>query len=101
LPAARACRGFRGVFECEEGSALTDAKILIRNFIIELIIYGLLVLGYFFLVLRLLGEPLKEMFDTNLVLYAFVALGLILAQSVLLEAVTTFLVGRLGLERLE
>ncbi len=75
--------------------------ILIRNFVIELIIYGLLVVGYFFLVLRLLGEPLRTLFERNLVLYAVVALALIVAQSVLLEAVTSFLLSRLKLERFE
>ncbi|MFN2227732.1 MAG: hypothetical protein ACK2UY_15530 [Anaerolineae bacterium] len=76
-------------------------QILIRNFVIEMVIYGLLVLGYFFLVLRLLGDPLKDLFDQNILLYALVALGLIVAQSVLLEMVTSFLMNRLKLERLE
>ena len=75
--------------------------ILIRNFGIELIIYGLLVVGYFYLVLRLLGEPLRTLFERNLVLYSVVALALIVAQSVLLEAVTSFLLSRLKLERFE
>lgn len=75
--------------------------ILIRNFVIELIIYGLLVVGYFFLVLRLLGQPLRTLFDDNLLLYSLVALALIVAQSVLLEAITSFLLARLNLERLE
>lgn len=75
--------------------------ILIRNFAIEILIYSLLVVGYFYLVLRLLGEPLRILFDRNLFLYALVALGLIVAQSVLLELVTSFLLSRLKLERLE
>jgi hypothetical protein len=75
--------------------------ILIRNLIVELIIYGLLVVGYFYLVLRLLGGPLKLLFDENLLLYALVALALIVAQSVVLEAITSFLLARLKLERLE
>jgi hypothetical protein len=75
--------------------------MLIRNFVIELIIYALLVVGYFYLVLRLLGEPLKTLFDESLLLYALVALALIVAQSVLLEAITSFLLARLNLERLE
>ena len=76
-------------------------RILIRNFIIEMVIYGLLVVGYFFLVLRVLGDPLKSLFDQNMLLYALAALGLIVAQSVLLEIITSFLVSRLKLERLE
>jgi len=75
--------------------------ILIRNFVIEMVIYGLLVVAYFFLILRLLGDPLKSLFDQNMLLYALVALGLIVIQSVLLEMITSFLVGRLKLERLD
>jgi hypothetical protein len=78
-----------------------SVKKLIRNFAIELLIYAVLVVGYFLLVLRYLGDPLKELFDGNLVLYAFAALGLIVAQGVALEAITTFLLNQLGLERLE
>lgn len=77
------------------------ARTLIRNFAIEVLVYGVLVLGYFLLVLRFLGDPLKQLYTNNLTLYAFVALALILAQGALLEVVTSFLLGRLGLERLE
>lgn len=74
---------------------------LIRNFTIEVLIYAVLVVGYFFLVLRFLGEPLAKLFTTDLTLYAFVALALILAQGAVLEFLTTFLLNRLGLESLE
>ncbi len=76
-------------------------RMLIRNFAIEVLLYAALVVVYFFLVLRFLGDPLEELFSTNLILYAFVALGLILAQGVVLEFITSFLISRLGLERLE
>jgi hypothetical protein len=78
-----------------------DVKILLRNFLIELIIYSLLVIVYVLVVLRLLAEPLEALFRSNLVVYAFLGLVLILAQAVLLEAVTTFIVSRLKLDRLE
>ena len=78
-----------------------EVGILIRNFAIEVLIYAALVVGYFLLVLRLLGEPLKELFATNLTPYAFAALALIVVQGVLLEFVTSFLVSRLGLDRLD
>jgi hypothetical protein len=74
---------------------------LIRNFAIEVLIYAVLVVGYFFLILRYLGDPLKQLFDENLILYAFVALGLIVVQGAALEIITSFLLNRLGLERLE
>ena len=76
-------------------------RTLIRNFAIELILYGALVVGYFVIVLRWLGEPLVELFTGNLILYAAAALVLIVIQGVLLESVTSFLVEQLGLERLE
>ena len=78
-----------------------EVRTLIRNFAIEVLIYGVLVLGYFFLVLRYLGQPLEGLYTSNLVVYAFVALALIVIQGVVLEFVTSFLINRLGLERLE
>ena len=76
-------------------------RALVRNFAIEVLVYGLLVVGYFLLVLRLLGEPLYELYTSNLTLYAFVALALIVIQGSVLEFTTSFLIGRLGLDRLE
>lgn len=76
-------------------------RTLVRNFVIEVLIYAALVVGYFVLVLRLLGEPLKKLFVQNLTHYAFAALALIVVQGVMLELLTSFLVSRLGLERLE
>jgi hypothetical protein len=78
----------------------SEIKALIRNFAIEVLVYAVLVVIYFFLVLRLLAQPLLELFENNLTLYAFVALALIVVQGVVLEFVTSFLIDRLGLERL-
>lgn len=75
-------------------------RIFIR-FLTELVIYSLLLLAYFLLVLRLLGRPLTRVFHENLPLYAVVGLGLIVAQGVVLEMVTSFLVEHMRLERLE
>ena len=47
------------------------------------------VFAYFFLVLHFLGGWIKHIFDQNKTLYAFVALGLIIAQGVGLEMLTT------------
>jgi hypothetical protein len=86
----------------KEGLVKDDqVRILIVNFALEVVVYGLLVVGYFLLVLRFLGVPLEALYSDNLVVYAFVALGLIVAQAVALDGVTTFLINRLGLERLE
>ncbi|MGB3713852.1 MAG: hypothetical protein WA996_05410 [Candidatus Promineifilaceae bacterium] len=79
----------------------SNHKTLIRNFAIELIVYAILVIAYFFLVLRTLGPWLTGLYDNNLRVYAIVALVLIVVQAVILEAVTSFLIERLGLERLE
>jgi len=83
-----------------EKKAKAPVRELIRNFIIELIVYGGLLVVYFFVVLRYLGEPLARLFGDNLVVYAFGGLGLIVAQAVFLEFVTSILFDFLGLHRL-
>ena len=59
------------------------------SFLVELAVYALFVFVYFFLVLHFLGGWIKHIFDQNKTLYAFVALGLIIAQGVGLEMLTT------------
>lgn len=76
-------------------------KTLVRNFVVEMLVYALLVVGYFWLVLRLLANPLKTLFTNNLTFYAIVTLVLILAQGVVLEAITSFIIGMVGLDRME
>ncbi len=76
-------------------------RVLLRNLTIELVIYAILVVTYSVVVLRLLSAPLARLFHTNLVTYAFIALGLIAVQGALLDAVTSFLLERLRLEQLE
>jgi hypothetical protein len=75
--------------------------MLVRNLAIELIVYSILVVAYFVVALQLLGEWLARLFHSNLVTYALVSLGLIVAQGVLLDAITSFLLDRLNLSRLE
>jgi hypothetical protein len=62
-----------------------------RAFAIELTIYALLVVAYFFLVLHLLGNWLHRLEGQHRVIYAFVAILLIIGQAVVLESVTTSL----------
>ncbi|MGA2245161.1 MAG: hypothetical protein ABSH48_09195 [Verrucomicrobiota bacterium] len=57
-------------------------------FLVELAIYALFVLGYYFAVLHFCRDWLKQLFDRDKLLYAFVALGLIIGQAVALELVT-------------
>ena len=63
----------------------------LRAFAIELAIYALLVFGYFFLVLNLLGSWLYRLEHQHRYTYAGVAILLIIGQAVVLESVTTFL----------
>ena len=64
----------------------------VRAFALELLIYGILVTGYFFLVLHLLGAWLYELEIHHRYTYAAVAILLIIGQAVLLESLTTFLI---------
>ena len=78
-----------------------NTRKLLRNFAIELVLYAVLVVVYFMVVLRVLGEPLFELYHERPVFYAGIALLLILAQGVALEYVTSLLIRLLGLERME
>jgi hypothetical protein len=74
---------------------------LIRNFLMELIVYAILLVIYFFAVLQFLGGMLHNLYIENTILYAVVGLGLIVVQAVVLEAVTSYLLRLLRLDRLE
>jgi uncharacterized membrane protein len=67
-----------------------SAKSL-RVFAIELAIYAVLVVGYFFLVLHLLGQWLYRLETQHRITYAVIALLLIAGQAVILDAVTSLL----------
>ena len=64
----------------------------VRAFAIELVIYALLVIAYFFLVLHFLGQWLYQVEINHRYLYAGLAILLIVGQAVLLERLTTFLI---------
>ncbi len=68
-----------------------DAAKSLRAFAAELAIYAVLVTGYFFLVLHLLGGWLFRLETQHRVLYAVVAILLIAGQAIVLDAVTTVL----------
>ena len=65
------------------------SKTLKAFFFIELPIYAVLVIAYFFLVLHFLAGWLKELEAHHLTLYALVAIALIIGQAVALESITT------------
>ena len=78
-----------------------NLRVLVRNFILELLLYGALVVGYFLLALRYLNDFLTQLFQDNLIIYGVLALLLIVVQGVLLDSLTTFLLNRIKLERME
>jgi hypothetical protein len=63
----------------------------LRTFGIELAIYSILVIIYFFLVLHLLGDWLYHLETQHRYIYAGVALLLIAGQAVVLDTVSTLL----------
>ena len=68
-----------------------DSAKNLRIFAIELAIYAGLVTAYFFLVLDLLGSWLYRLDTQHRILYAVVAILLIVAQAVVLDALTRVL----------
>lgn len=56
-----------------------------------MLIYAMLILAYVSLVMRFLGDWLKELSDHSKTAYAFASLALIIGQGVVLEVVTTLL----------
>ena len=68
-----------------------ETATTLQAFAIELIVYTVLVTGYFFLVLHYLSGWLQELHLYHVKLYALVAIILIIGQAVLLETVTTSL----------
>jgi hypothetical protein len=63
----------------------------LRVFAVELAVYAVLVVCYFFLVLNLLGDWLYRLEGQHRYIYAGVALLLIIGQAVLLDSLTTLL----------
>lgn len=68
-----------------------EASRTLRAFLVELVVYAALVVGYFFLVLHLLGSWLNDLSAHHRYVYAITAILLIIVQAVFFEAVTTFL----------
>ncbi len=68
-----------------------EAAKTLRAFLIELAVYTVLVVAYFFLVLHFLGGWLHHLETESRYLYATVAIVLIIGQAVLLQYLTTFL----------
>jgi hypothetical protein len=71
----------------------SGSKALLKTYVLEFLVYGVLLVAYYFLVLHLLGDWLNGLFHKDRKLYAFTALALIAAQGILLDLVTRFLLG--------
>jgi hypothetical protein len=74
----------------EHGQRMIGQEI--RNFVVEIGIYAILLIVYFYLVLEFLAAPLANLFESSLGVYAFTSLGLIVAQGVLLDSVVHFII---------
>jgi hypothetical protein len=72
-------------------------KPLMRSLALELCIYAPLVTVYFIVILHFAKDPLVQLFQEGSTSYAFITLILILAQGVLLEVFTSWLLRRIGL----
>lgn len=68
-------------------------KISVRYFMLELACYAALVVGYFLLVLKFMGDSLLRLYQNDRSLYAAVALGLMICQGLGLEILTRSLIG--------
>jgi hypothetical protein len=69
---------------------------LMRSLSIELAIYAPLVTVYFILVMHFAKKPLVDLYHEAPVLYAILATLVIIAQGVLLEIVTSWLLRKIG-----
>jgi len=69
----------------------SDTAKTLRAFLIELAVYALLVVAYFFLVLHFLGGWLQQLEIHHRNTYGGVAILLIIGQAVVLQNVTTLL----------
>lgn len=67
----------------------TEVGCTLRAFVVELLVYAVLVTAYFFAVLHFLGGWLMRLATEHIHTYAIVAILLIIGQAVVLEAVTT------------
>jgi hypothetical protein len=63
----------------------------LRLFLVEFVLYGALVVGYYLLVLHYLGGWLYSLFESSRVVYSWVSLGLIVGQGIILDVVTKLL----------
>lgn len=78
----------------------TATRTAIRNYLVEILMYGALLAPYIYLAVRYLRVPLQGIYENNLPLYAFLGIVLIAIQSIVLDYVAAFIVDLLGLKRI-
>lgn len=74
-------------------------KPFLRSMAIELLIYSPIIMVYLLLVLRFGSDGLLYLFEQSPIVYTIVGIAAILAQGVLLDMLTTWLLRRFGLRR--
>jgi uncharacterized membrane protein YcjF (UPF0283 family) len=74
-------------------------RILFRNLLIEIVIYGILIFVYYLVVLRWLDDWLMSLFQNNLIFYTVTGLGLIVVQAAFLDYVTSFILKYIKLDQ--
>ena len=79
----------------------TEAFKTLKAFLIELVLYAILVVGYFFFVLHFLAGWINDLEVNRIEIYAVVSIGLIIAQAILLEGLTSWLMRLLRAGRSE
>jgi len=72
-------------------------KPMLRSLALELVIYGPLVTLYFLLIFAFARDLLVSIYHEMPVVYSIVALLMIVGQGVLLEALTSWLLRKIGL----
>jgi hypothetical protein len=76
-----------------------ETRKRLHRFGIQMVIYGVLVTVYLFLVWRYLRDWLVMLYHENLALYAIICLVFIVVQAVFLDTVTNFIMKHLGLNK--
>ena len=63
-----------------------------KTFLLELLLYAILLVAYFAFVLHYLGGWFKELYDHDRDLFAVMALAVMIAQTVALEIISSLLI---------
>ena len=68
-----------------------EAFKTLKAFLIELVLYAVFVVAYFFFVLHFLAGWINHLEVSRIKIYAVVSIGLIIGQAILLEGLTFWL----------